>query len=169
MRSKFVGTNQFSGKTIEERFWEKVDIRGEDECWEWQGSRHWQWKYGNFNLDGKYMAAHRFSWQLANNTIIPKGMLVCHKCDNPPCVNPKHLFLGTVADNNLDKKLKGRQDEKGEKNGRAKLKVGDVINIRIAHKAGETFASLGRKYNLDPVSISYICKGRNWGHIREGL
>lgn len=169
MKSKFVGTNQYSNKTLEERFWEKVDIRGEDDCWEWQGSRHWQWDYGNFKVGDKVVAAHRMAWFIFNEKEIPEGLVVCHKCDNPPCCNPKHLFLGTVADNNMDKKLKGRQDERGEKNGRAKISEKDVVDIRAAHKSGETYASLGRRYNLDPVSISYICTGRNWSHIKDGL
>lgn len=168
MQKTFIGNNQFSGKTLEDRFWEKVDKKSKNECWEWIGSCHWQWRYGNFNVDGKHKAAHRMSWELHNGPI-PDGMVVCHKCDNPPCVNPDHLFLGTIADNNLDKKLKGRQDEKGEKNGRAKITWTDVIDIRILHKLGISFADLGKSYNLNPVSISYICSGRNWKHIRECL
>lgn len=169
MKTNFIGNNQFSGKTLDERFWEKVDIRGEDECWEWQGSRHWRWKYGHFVISGKTVAAHRVSWELNNKKHIPPNMCICHKCDNPPCVNPNHLFLGTIADNNLDKKMKGRQDEKGEKNGRAKITEKDVFDIRVVHKLGATYASIGREYELSPETISSICKGRLWSHVKDAL
>lgn len=168
MKNKFVGTNQFSRKTLEDRFWEKVDRKSEDECWEWVGCRHWKWGYGHLRIGKRAVASHRVSWELHYGNI-PDGLCVCHTCDNPPCVNPKHLFLGTVADNNMDKKLKGRQDERGEKNGRAKLRSEDVVNIRKFHKDGMTFASLGRMFGVNSVTISYICKGRLWSHISDQL
>jgi hypothetical protein len=168
-KSKFTGNNQFSGKSLRERLWEKVNILSGVDCWEWQGSRHHQWRYGHFKLNGKTVAAHRVAWEITNGDI-PKGLVVCHVCDNPPCCNPNHLFLGTVAENNLDKKNKGRQDEKGEKNGRAILTEQSVIQIRKLHKEyGYSFAKLGRLFGLNPVSISYAVKGKNWSHVKEGL
>jgi len=164
--SKYVGTNQFSGKSLADRFWEKVDVRDRDSCWKWQGSRHWQWKYGSFMLNGKVTAAHRIAWVLYYG-YIPQEMLVCHKCDNPPRVNPNHLFLGTVADNNLDKKLKGRQDERGEKNGRARLVAADVLEIRRLFSLGVTGAEIGRAFNITKEHAYGIRDKKAWSHLEE--
>ena len=87
------------------RFWSKVNIKSEDECWEYQGSRYIT-GYGKIRFDNKQNYAHRFSAKLAGMNI--KDTCVLHKCDNPPCVNPKHLFIGSRADNMKDRKAKGR-------------------------------------------------------------
>lgn len=92
-------------KTIGERFLEKVDRRGEDDCWLWLAGTS-AGGYGLFFNKGRIMA-HRFSYQLHRGTI-PQGLRVCHSCDNPPCVNPKHLWLGTPKDNTQDMMNKGR-------------------------------------------------------------
>lgn len=89
-----------------ERFWAKVDRRGPDDCWEWTAGCNRK-GYGKFSLDGATRQSHRISWELANGQI-PEGLCVLHRCDNPPCCNPAHLFLGTHADNHADRSLKGR-------------------------------------------------------------
>jgi len=94
-------------KTIEERFWEKVDKKSDDECWEWTRCKV-RGGYGWFNTGEKYFLAHRFAWKFTYGDI-PLGMLVCHTCDNPPCCNPKHLWIGTDKDNAVDRVKKNRQ------------------------------------------------------------
>jgi hypothetical protein len=88
----------------EERFWDSVERRGPDECWPWQRKTHL--KYGYFAANGRHYIASRVAWAIANGSS-PDG-LVCHRCDNPTCCNPAHLFLGTVADNIRDMAAKGR-------------------------------------------------------------
>lgn len=94
----------------EQRFAKLVDKRGPDECWLWLGSRVGA-GYGRFRLGGAkegYPEAHRYAWEQANGRPVPSGMFVCHSCDNPSCVNPAHLWIGSATDNNLDRDTKGR-------------------------------------------------------------
>lgn len=88
-----------------ERFWSKVDKSGD--CWEWVGYLN-EKGYGKFRLNNKLQRAHRISYALKYGAI-PEGMLVCHRCDNPKCVNPEHLFIGTTTDNARDSISKGRR------------------------------------------------------------
>lgn len=89
------------------RFWESVEKGPGDACWEWTGHAN-RSGYGRVTRRGRDLFAHRYSWELANGPI-PDGLIVCHRCDNPPCVRPEHLFLGTHSDNMRDAQRKGRR------------------------------------------------------------
>jgi len=101
----------YRNETIEQRFWRHVKLGGEDECWVWIGSSTNASGHKNFQFGGTNHLAHRFSYELHKGEI-PKGLLVCHSCDNPLCVNPKHLWVGTHKDNMQDMVKKGRQNKK---------------------------------------------------------
>lgn len=118
-----------------ENFWTKV--KKTDNCWLWQAATAGK-GYGVIRFEARQQYAHRVSWQLHFGKI-PFSMCVLHKCDIPSCVNPEHLFLGTIADNNADMKQKGRWAH-GEKFGRAVLNLQQVNEIRsrlINRKRGD--------------------------------
>jgi hypothetical protein len=150
---------------IEQRFWAKVAKLGPSDCWLWLASKDKD-GYGYFDKSGNSFngRAHRFSWELFNGKTIPEGFLVCHTCDNPPCVNPSHLFLGTCLENTRDMINKGR-GHAGEKNGRAKLTVNDVITLRKLSTAGLTAAALGRMYSIDESTALDIIKRKLWNTV----
>lgn len=157
--------------SVEERFWEKVDKRGPDECWEW-GATKTRLGYGQLQIDGRSTSAHRVSWELAYGPI-PDGLCVCHHCDNPGCVNPTHLFLGTELDNARDRDCKGRQRSPrlvGERNGQAKLTRKQVLEIRRRYKKGVMCQrELGVRYGVTQSMISMIVLGKSWKHLEEAL
>jgi hypothetical protein len=93
------------GGDVLERFWSKVDVGEEDDCWEWTGYRYR--KYGRFNFESVSRLAHRVAWILLHGPL-PDEQKVLHSCDNPPCCNPLHLFVGTQTDNMQDMIAKGR-------------------------------------------------------------
>lgn len=149
----------------QERFWAKVDRRGSDECWEWQGTRHDAYGYGVFHRSDGSTRAHRIAYELTSGPV-PDGLLVCHHCDNPPCVNPAHLFLGTSTDNNRDRDAKGRAASTvGELNGSAKLTEADVNRIRELLASGRSDRSIAREYGVGPTQIGRIRTGRLWQHL----
>ena len=117
-------------------FWEKIDVRGDDECWEWLAHRCGG--YGHIRVGDKVKKAHRLSY-IATNGPIPNGLLVMHTCDNRGCVNPKHLRIGTAKDNNRDRDEKGRHIAlNGEKHGMSKLTYEAVEKIRNMRKRHHT-------------------------------
>jgi hypothetical protein len=148
-------------------FWNKVSKRGENDCWEWKGWRKPGTNYGLVRINGRQLRVHRVSWIIKFGEIL-KGMCVCHHCDNPACVNPKHLFLGTHSDNMRDMWNKGRKSHKGELHPYAKLKKTDVFKIRKMYKGryGQ-LAELGRKFDVSPEPIGLIVKNYRWTHLQE--
>ncbi len=147
-----------------ERFNDKYVVASSG-CWEWTASKHRQ-GYGRLRLGkkgGKTLQAHRVSYELFNGPI-PDGVLVCHVCDNPSCVNPTHLFLGTHKDNMTDKYNKGRQGElpKGEDVKHSRLKEQDILFIRDSPLSRKELAML---YNTTSSHISRIINRRQWRHL----
>lgn len=150
---------------IKKRFWDKVDKSGE--CWNWIATRSGN-GYGSIKYLGKDCGAHRVSWILASGEI-PKGMFVLHRCDNPPCVNPKHLFLGTNADNMRDMQQKGRAlggTNRGEAHGRSVLKEKQVKEIRrIGKNKKYPQYKIAEMFSTSPQNISRILAKLRWKHI----
>jgi hypothetical protein len=139
-------------------------VKRESGCHEFVGCRNHD-GYGRINKEGRLVYVHRAVWENANGKI-PFGMFICHKCDNPSCVNPEHLFLGTHADNMKDKALKGRVTNAiGSKNPSAKLKDADIPVIRSRILAGETCYSIARDYGVIGEAILHIKHNRRWSHI----
>jgi len=135
-------------KTFQQRFFEKV--KKTSGCWLWVGTKNKK-GYGGMRLHGKMEKAHRVSWLIFWGAI-PKGKHVLHHCDNPGCVNPTHLFLGTNADNMRDKTKKGRQAKK--------LTDEEVKEIRHMHKRGVAQKVIAKTYNCVPSNISYIVNNK---------
>ncbi len=146
------------------RFWNKVVSTPIGLCWEWRGSKHGE-GYGLFKAGRRNYRAHRIMWELFNDTISHSALCVLHSCDNPGCVNPGHLFLGTQGDNIADKTRKGRQ-VKGSKAPRAKLSEGQVLEIVARYRSGEiTERVLAAEYGVGEECIGEILRGRFWGHV----
>ena len=154
------------------RFWAKVSPgEGTDSCWMWIGAKKDTGPgrgYGSFKLESyTSRGAHRVSYALFND-VSPGEMTVCHRCDNPPCVNPMHLFLGTSKDNVHDMIAKGRRctgDQKGENNGAAKLTAEQVERIKRCIVQGESNKCIARRYNVSHSLISRIGLGKSWGTV----
>lgn len=154
------------------KFNKKWKLDPKTQCWEWTAGK-FQDGYGQFKFNGAAIGlkAHRAAWILYKGPI-PKGnhlgtMCVCHTCDNPPCVNPKHLFLGTHQDNMDDKVNKGRS-MKGVKHNLAKLTESQVLEIRAKYNGFRKrpyLRELAEEHGVDPTMISLIVNRKNWTHI----
>lgn len=161
-------------EAVASRFWGKVDRRTETECWEWIAGKNSR-GYGAFNVNGRTVRAHRFAYEFHNGGLA-SGVLVCHRCDNPSCCNPAHLFAGTYADNNRDKTEKGRnvrptRDEsavrykRGDQFPQAKLSDDQVLEIRKRSAAGEKNVPLAKFYGVHRTLIGQIVARKAWKHV----
>lgn len=140
-------------------FWDRAVVN-EDSCWGWNGKTE-RFGYAVLGKHGK--RAHRLSYELHHGPI-PDGMVVCHTCDNPPCCNPDHLFLGTPAENSRDMVDKGRSN-RGERNGHARLTEADVRDIRAARSQGLGLREIGARFELSKGAVHDIVTRRRWAHI----
>lgn len=139
---------------------------GPDECWPWTGPRHPS-GYGVMKYKGSTLWAHRMAWAAATRRIFPKAnkardLCVCHRCDNPICVNPAHLWLGTKSDNAKDRHQKGR-DPLGERNGNRALSLEDVRSIR---RSEDNTLTLAQRYGVDKSTIWRVRTKRMWAHVK---
>jgi hypothetical protein len=152
-------------KTAVNRFLEKVDYNfNENGCLEWIGSLTDK-AYGLFSYNGKTVKAHRFSYELFYEKI-PEGMVVMHSCDNPKCVNPNHLSLGTQEDNIRDMINKNRDNKaKGSAVGNSKLTEDQVKEIKNKINSGMKQRDIAKEYKVAPNTISNIKNGISWAHM----
>jgi len=172
---------------LEKRFWSKVDKRGPDECWPWMASRLTA-GYGQFwvgpGSKGKRHTAHRVAFVLGTRVDPGEGrsrgsLVVCHRCDNPPCCNPAHLFVGTQHDNCLDMAIKGRSTlgdrnpsrlyperlRRGERNQLSRLTDEQAREIASMPSSRDVCEELARKYGVHPMTIWRVRAGRTFAHI----
>lgn len=164
---------------MEEMFWDRVDKKSDYECWIWKGSlfleKNGRLPYGRFVRDDVCYKAHRVSWEIHNHQKIPEGLFVCHKCDNPKCVNPSHLFIGTAKENAQDRDrkgrgLRGRNPHKSYRRGIAipwaKLNDEKVREIRNERNRGVSLSVLSQRFGVSPQSIRDAAIGKKWGHVK---
>jgi hypothetical protein len=151
-----------SSKTFIRSFWKRVDIRSDEECWNWIGSKTSQ-GYGRIFISYKRCWAHRISFELTYGPI-PEGKVILHQCDNPSCVNPSHLSIGTQGENIADMDKKGRRNPpKAEKHGRAKLTWGQVREIRRRYVRGQVRQlDLALEFGVNQGTIGNIVRGEGW-------
>lgn len=174
--------------------WSTIRTGTMSECWEWAGSRV-STNYGQVKYNGRPWRAHRLIWTFVFGEI-PAGMHICHHCDNPPCCNPFHLFLGTPGDNVRDAMRKGRLVKgethpfyknppphiigdnnpsrrmperlaRGERQGSAVLKELDIPIIRERRSNGEFFTTIAADYGVTPKTIENVVTKHTWAHIPD--
>lgn len=152
------------------RFEKLYERRGPDECWPWLGATVRDGR-GQFWIDSKRKnaVAARVAWWISTGQFPEPGICVCHRCDNPPCVNPSHLFLGTKADNYHDGKRKGRMYQRpfelGENHHRAVLTTADVLDIFRRRKNGQATKSIARDLGCSEDAVRGVVKRVTWRHV----
>lgn len=152
-------------RPIEERFWAKVQRSADiTECWIWLACRN-PAGYGAFNIGGRAWLAPRVAYLLTYGPF-PLELNVLHRCDNPPCCNPHHLFLGTQTENILDMRVKGRGNVgRGSRHRLAKLTDAQVIEIRKRYEQGERVTTIAQAYGVHTRTICSIKSRTTWKHL----
>lgn len=169
-------TNVVYSESALARFWARIDKNGPvpphrpdlGGCWIWTGTVSGT-GYGKLSINCKQTYVHRLAWEVANSKP-PSDMWVLHACDNPKCVNPGHLFLGTSSDNARDRSSKGRNNSRrGSDSPSALLNEVQVEEILKAHRAGGISQhELARRYGVTHSTIWMIVHGKSWAHVQMG-
>ncbi len=149
-----------------DRFLSKVEKGAGDECWEWTGCK--RNRYGLFHMDGKLVSAHRTSkaWEMGLSGPDKIDLMVLHKCDNPGCVRPDHLFMGSNQDNMDDMLSKKRQSCRvGELNTRSRLSERDVRAIRVLDRMGVSRKQIKEMFGVSKTAIAQIIRRETWSHL----
>ena len=142
------------------RFWEKVDHKSDSECWNWVGSA--SDGYGNIRINNEIYQAHRISYYIHYKD--PGELLVCHECNNTFCVNPQHLFLGTVSNNMQHAFDTGNKSNKGSLNSQTRLLESHILEIRKLHGT-MTQKEIGEIYCVSESTINEIINRKRWRHV----
>ncbi len=161
-RERFLGPDERNFAV--DRIYRRIDWSDYDGCWEWHGA-HNKKGYGIISIDNRRICTHRLMYWVERGAI-PAGMLVLHKCDNPKCCNPAHLFLGTAKENTQDMMKRGRgappPTHKGESCTWSKLTTAEVLAIKELHSLGQhTYTALGRKFGVSNVHVKRIIDGES--------
>lgn len=138
-----------------DRFTEKIEIAGRDECWLWTSATMSE-SYGCMRVQGRQRYAHRLAWQLANGREIPAGLVVRHRCDNSRCVNPRHLLVGTNADNMLDAVERGQHSNGGKLTAKSAAKIRQLVALGMRQRA------VAAIFNISHGMVRHIVTGRCW-------
>lgn len=153
-----LGERGLAVNATHERFWSKVRVLGPTDCWIWTSVRQSK-GYGTFSVGGRaggMVLAHRFAVSL--QVEIPEGAHVLHECDNPPCVNPAHLRVGTRSENMRDMAIKLRH-------GQSKLDPQSVREIRTAAANGVSQRQIARRYSVSQTAVRFVLSGKTWSHV----
>lgn len=155
--------------SLQERINEKIIFEPNTGCWIWSGSLTACGGYGQISVNGRPKRAHRVTYELYKGAI-KNDLLVCHHCDNPACVNPDHLFLGTYQQNTNDMVKKGRTKTNprfGSHNGNSKLNESVVIEIRRIARSGISYKTIGEMFSISPATINQVVNYKTWVNITQ--
>jgi hypothetical protein len=150
-------SHDFRGKTLKESFDAKYVPDPNSGCWLWVGCYDKN-GYGLIQSNRKLKKAHRVSYEFSSGEELPSYVMVCHKCDNPSCVNPDHLWVGSNSENQIDAAMKGRHAHQ-------KLSSEDVLDIRKRYEAGEMPTKIAKMYDIACSYVRNLATRRKWSHI----
>lgn len=151
---------------LEKKFWSKVNIKSDEECWEWtKGARH---GYGEFYDAGKIIAAHRFAWEFYHKCKIPEGKLILHRCDNRPCYNPLHLYAGTYSNNAQDMLRRNRGNKHIVAFKLSKISANQITQIRKLLKTDLTQDDIANMMGVPRPTVSRINRSEKYP-CKEGF